>query len=164
MTRARWQAANVARSARADAKAATLAPVITELQSDGVTSARALARALTERGIPTPRGASEWCAAQVLQVFKRLGFKGQGRDAWMGSATPTVTLVDWYIDEHGNVARIVGNARHHRQGAGIGRLTIPQSPRSSPPTPISIIRHQASVARRDRPRAHTSLKSEAEAA
>jgi hypothetical protein len=110
MTHAHLQAVNAARPARADAKAANLASVIAELQSAGVTSARGLARALTERGIPTPRGASEWCAHQVLQVFKRLGLKGQGWDAWKGSAKPTVTLADWYIDEHGNVACIVGNA------------------------------------------------------
>ena len=40
----------------AAARAADLAPVITELQASGATSLRAIASALNDRGIPTARG------------------------------------------------------------------------------------------------------------
>ena len=66
------KAAKVAVKARTDARAADLAPVIVELRSAGVTSLGGLARALTERGIPTSRGGSEWSAIQVSRVLSRL--------------------------------------------------------------------------------------------
>jgi hypothetical protein len=61
--------------ARTVARAADIAPVITELQSAGMTSLSGLARALTKRGVPTARGGSEWTAVQVgrvLEKFRRL--------------------------------------------------------------------------------------------
>jgi DNA invertase Pin-like site-specific DNA recombinase len=57
--------------ARADAKAADLAPVIKELQAAGKTSLRAIAAGLNEQGIPTARG-GEWSSAQVMRVLERL--------------------------------------------------------------------------------------------
>jgi DNA invertase Pin-like site-specific DNA recombinase len=66
------KAARVAVKARTDARAADLAPVISELRSAGVTSLGCLARALTERGIPTARGGSDWTAVQVSRVVSRL--------------------------------------------------------------------------------------------
>jgi len=62
------QAATDARKARAAARGADLAPVIATLRTEGVTSATGLARALTERGIPTARGGSTWSTVQVQRV------------------------------------------------------------------------------------------------
>jgi hypothetical protein len=66
--RAGWEA----RMKRADARAADLAPIITELRTSGVTSLRAIAAALNKRGISTPRGTGEWGAEQVRQLLVRL--------------------------------------------------------------------------------------------
>jgi DNA invertase Pin-like site-specific DNA recombinase len=60
-----------ARTERAAAKAIDLAPTLAELQAAGVTSLRAIAAALNERGIPTPRG-GEWQAVQVMRVLARI--------------------------------------------------------------------------------------------
>ncbi len=45
-------------------------PIIAELQAEGVTSLGQLAAALTERGIPTSRGADRWSPMQVSRVLK----------------------------------------------------------------------------------------------
>ena len=58
------------RQARASDRAADLLPIIAELQAEGVTSLAQLAAALTERGIPTSRGADRWSAMQVSRVLK----------------------------------------------------------------------------------------------
>jgi Recombinase len=55
----------------AAARAADLAPVITELQASGATSLRAIASALNDRGIPTARG-GKWLAASVRDVLARI--------------------------------------------------------------------------------------------
>jgi DNA invertase Pin-like site-specific DNA recombinase len=60
------------RRATASNRAADLAPVISELQAAGVTSLAALARALTERNIPTARGRARWSETQVARVLARL--------------------------------------------------------------------------------------------
>ena len=57
------------RKAAASARALDVAPTIAELQASGVTSLGALARALTERGILTARGGSEWSAVQVSRAL-----------------------------------------------------------------------------------------------
>ena len=57
--------------ARAAAKAADLAPIITELRAAGVSSRSALAVSLNERGIPTPRGKGHWTATQVSRLLER---------------------------------------------------------------------------------------------
>src|SRR6516225_4938251 len=51
--------------ATAQAFAADLAPIIAELRAQGVTSLNAIAKALTEQGVPTARGSSTWTAAGV---------------------------------------------------------------------------------------------------
>lgn len=58
-----------ARQQRAEARATDIAPVIKELQAAGVTSLRAIAAQLNERGIPTARGEGQWQAAQVARVL-----------------------------------------------------------------------------------------------
>ena len=57
--------------ARADAKAADIAPIIKELQAAGKTSLRAIATGLNEAGIPTARG-DVWASPQVMRVLERL--------------------------------------------------------------------------------------------
>jgi hypothetical protein len=55
----------------AKARAADLAPTITELQAAGATSLREIAAGLNERGIPTARGTGRWSATQVMRVLAR---------------------------------------------------------------------------------------------
>jgi DNA invertase Pin-like site-specific DNA recombinase len=62
--------ATEALQARADAKAADLAPIIETLRAAGKTSLRAIAAGLNEAGIPTARG-GEWSAVQVQRVMSR---------------------------------------------------------------------------------------------
>ena len=52
-------------------RAASVLPVIRELQEAGVSGPSALARALTARGVPTPRGAGQWQPVQVNRVLSR---------------------------------------------------------------------------------------------
>ena len=61
----------IANAEAAAARAADLAPVITELQASGATSLRAVASALNDRGIPTARG-GKWFAASVRDVLARI--------------------------------------------------------------------------------------------
>ena len=71
MTKAMRKAASEAITKRAEARAADLAPTITELQAAGATSLRAIATGLNERGIPTARGTGSWSATQVMRVMAR---------------------------------------------------------------------------------------------
>jgi Recombinase len=61
--------ADKARMARANASAATQAPIVRELQASGVTSLNAIADALNERGVPTPAGSHHWYASQVARLL-----------------------------------------------------------------------------------------------
>jgi DNA invertase Pin-like site-specific DNA recombinase len=54
----------------ADRFAANVVPVIHQIQATGATSLRAVAAALTARGVPTARG-GEWNAAQVANALRR---------------------------------------------------------------------------------------------
>jgi Recombinase len=60
------------RQARADARAADLAPVIAEIHAAGVTKLQGIAAALNERGVPTPSGHRHWRPMQVSRLLKRL--------------------------------------------------------------------------------------------
>ncbi len=55
----------------ADRFAAKLRPLILELQANGVTSYRAIAREFERRGIKTARG-GEWSGTQVCDILRRL--------------------------------------------------------------------------------------------
>jgi len=67
-------AGRASQTARSQARAGDLAPVIHELRDAGVMSLGALARALNERGIPTARGAvGTWTPMQVSRVLAKLG-------------------------------------------------------------------------------------------
>jgi DNA invertase Pin-like site-specific DNA recombinase len=56
----------------ADRRAHDLAPLLDELRAMGNQSPAAIARALTERGIPTARGRGVWSAGQVMRIERRL--------------------------------------------------------------------------------------------
>ena len=58
-----------ARAAKANERAALVAPIVKELQAAGA-SLRTIAAELNERGIPTPRGGA-WSAVQVKRVVER---------------------------------------------------------------------------------------------
>lgn len=59
-------------SLRADSRAKDLAPLLTKLRAEGISSPTEIARALTGRGIPTARGGVVWSAPQVTLVKARL--------------------------------------------------------------------------------------------
>jgi DNA invertase Pin-like site-specific DNA recombinase len=59
-------------TARADARALDLAPVVRDAQKGGARSLRAIAAVLNARKIPTPRGRGQWQAGQVSQLLARL--------------------------------------------------------------------------------------------
>jgi hypothetical protein len=61
-----------ARTARADERAATLAPIIKAIQAEGITSLNGIAEALNERRVTTPRGRGHWQATQVRRLLARL--------------------------------------------------------------------------------------------
>jgi DNA invertase Pin-like site-specific DNA recombinase len=64
--------ATEALQARADSRAADIAPIIKDLQAAGAESLRDIAKGLNHAGIPTPRGQGEWSAVQVQRVLARL--------------------------------------------------------------------------------------------
>ena len=72
MTPGAPQASLKARQSRAQARGADLAPTLAQLRAEGVTSATGIAKALTDRGIPTARGGVTWSAVQVQRVLATL--------------------------------------------------------------------------------------------
>ena len=58
--------------AKANVRAAALAPAIAEIRASGIIGPHAIAAALTARGIPTARGHRFWQAAQVRNILDRL--------------------------------------------------------------------------------------------
>jgi DNA invertase Pin-like site-specific DNA recombinase len=70
---AKMQAASKkALQARADARAADIAPAIAELRAAGARSLQAIANGLNAKRIPTARGNGDWTATQVMRVLDRL--------------------------------------------------------------------------------------------
>src|SRR5262245_811662 len=69
-------ASRKALQARANARAADIAPVIAELQAGGAASLRAIADGLNAKGIPTARGDGTWSAVQVLRVLQQISLPG----------------------------------------------------------------------------------------
>lgn len=72
LSRAARKAGREAQVTRANERAADLAPIIHELKRGGVASLSSIARALTERRIPTPRGGSQWTATQIARTVARI--------------------------------------------------------------------------------------------
>jgi DNA invertase Pin-like site-specific DNA recombinase len=56
-------------AAKARATAAAILPTVREIQAAGIVSLNGVARELTRRRIPTPRGNSSWHAAQVRNLL-----------------------------------------------------------------------------------------------
>lgn len=66
------RAASVAtRAAAAMARAADVLPIVNEVRASGVASFGGIAKALTERGVPTARGGGRWTAEQVRRLLAR---------------------------------------------------------------------------------------------
>lgn len=63
------RAGNAKRSAKAQQRAADIAPVIADLRASGATSLAQIAAGLNERGIDTPRKGGQWVPAQVFRVL-----------------------------------------------------------------------------------------------
>jgi DNA invertase Pin-like site-specific DNA recombinase len=61
-----------ARTVKARARAADMASTIAELRAGGIVSANAIAAALNDRAIPTPRSGAQWQAVQVQRVLALL--------------------------------------------------------------------------------------------
>ena len=57
--------------AKANNRAADLAPILSEIQAQGAKSLREIAEALNDRGVPTPRG-GRWQATTVQRTLARL--------------------------------------------------------------------------------------------
>lgn len=66
-------AASLARQEAAGRAAHRLALEVERLRAGGVVAHAALARALTERGVPTPRGGASWTHTTVARVLARAG-------------------------------------------------------------------------------------------
>ena len=64
-------AARAARSRQAAAQGAELLAAVRNVQAEGVSSLRAIARALAAQGVRTPGGRERWSAAQVRRVLQR---------------------------------------------------------------------------------------------
>ena len=65
------KAGRAAAGAKAVARAQDLQPTIRELQAAGVITLAGIAKALTDRGIPTARGKADWTPVQVSRVLAR---------------------------------------------------------------------------------------------
>lgn len=63
-------AARAARSRQVAARTADVLPVVRELQAEGATSLRGIARGLQAQGVQTPSGKEQWSAAQVRRVLQ----------------------------------------------------------------------------------------------
>ncbi len=66
-------AATAIQAARARATMTAVLPAIREPQAAGIVSLSGMARALRQRGVPTPGGAGSWQAVQVKRVLDRAG-------------------------------------------------------------------------------------------
>jgi len=58
-----------AKRAKANGRAADLAPIVEEIMTSGRSSLREIAAALNDRGIPTPAGRTVWQATQVRRLL-----------------------------------------------------------------------------------------------
>jgi len=72
ITRKAQEAGRAALSNRADQRASDLRPLIAGFRADGMTSLADIARALTEKRVPTARGNGAWSAVQVARLLDRL--------------------------------------------------------------------------------------------
>jgi DNA invertase Pin-like site-specific DNA recombinase len=73
------QRGSAATASKAAARAAVVAPIISELQANGATSLCAIAAGLHEREVPTARGNGTWSAVPVARVLARQQHTAAGR-------------------------------------------------------------------------------------
>lgn len=66
------QTSRAVRTVKAALRAQDMVPTLAEIQAEGASSRRQIARALNGRGIPTPTGHGAWSAVQVSRVLARL--------------------------------------------------------------------------------------------
>ena len=64
-------AARAARSRQVAARTADVMPVVRQIQAEGATSLREIARGLQAQGVQTPSGKEQWSAAQVQRLIGR---------------------------------------------------------------------------------------------
>ncbi|MFE1602649.1 hypothetical protein [Methylobacterium sp. ID0610] len=55
----------------ADQRASAVAPILAEIRAEGITTVAGIARALTARGVPAPRGGG-WHRDSVLSALRRV--------------------------------------------------------------------------------------------
>ena len=63
-------AARAARSRQVAARTADVLPVVRQIQAEGATSLREIARGLYAQGVQTPNGKEHWSAAQVRRMLQ----------------------------------------------------------------------------------------------
>jgi hypothetical protein len=81
------EAGRKTQTARANARALALAPIIAEIQADGITKPHAIAAALTDRGVPTALGCRFWTSDGVWDILDRLDRLGHLKSASAQSST-----------------------------------------------------------------------------
>jgi hypothetical protein len=86
-------AATVARRVAAERAAHRLLLEVDRLRDAGVTSMQALARSLTERGVPTPQSSATWTHMTVGRLLKRTGNQSV-RDIWETPCTSRIAQVE----------------------------------------------------------------------
>jgi len=64
--------ARAAHTAKANARAADIAPLLARINPDGALSLRAVAAQMNAEGIPSPNGKGKWSAATVSRLVRRL--------------------------------------------------------------------------------------------
>jgi CheY-like chemotaxis protein len=68
----RGHASGEIRRQKARNRAQEIAPLIADIRAGGITHESGIARELTRRKIPTPRGSSKWTCVQVQRLLKSL--------------------------------------------------------------------------------------------
>jgi hypothetical protein len=85
LSAAAWKAGTAVLTARALARAADIVPTIEALRDNGITTLRAIATALNEAGISTPRGTGKWFAVRSSKRCR--GLKAAARPGSRSSET-----------------------------------------------------------------------------
>jgi hypothetical protein len=118
---------------RANARALALAPIIAEIQADGITRPHAIAAALTDRGVPTALGHRFWRSTGVRQVLDRLARLaplGSASSQSSASSRPRLTakpLIDIGGTTLSNVGgRVITLSKGRRRGRPTAREIVGQ--------------------------------------
>jgi hypothetical protein len=82
------EAGRKTQTARANARALTLAPIIAEIRANDITRPHAIAAALTDRGVPTARGYRFWRGKDVRVVLDRLARLGSSSSSAQSPTGP----------------------------------------------------------------------------